>query len=269
MTLKNIILTICCSFGISQTWGQTETIVNFRKSDKVLQTKGFRFTLIAHNDTLKIFNYADSKDYKQSKVIIPVDKNAIVGVFEYTVDFKTWQKAEYPITIDKDLRRIEIDLYFSTNDKKTEFLQDYTVDKFFHTNNILIQSAFKREVGARPVFMLVSNSDTTFWGCSPTNHFYGTIKTKTDNGWYDFSGSYCVSTAPEKALSKADTVYSWVPNYNPGDEYKIKRNGTYKYSVAMGLERYSDGIPTKLIEQGQTRKRTRIFCEAETEFTIE
>jgi len=164
MTLKNIILTICCSFGIFETWGQTETIVNFRKSDQVLQTKGFRFTLIAHNDTLKTFNYTDSKDYKQDKVLMPIDKDAVIGVFEYTVDFKTWQKEEYPITIDKDLKRIEIDLYFSTNDKKAEFLQDYTVDKFFHTGNVLIQSAFKREVGAQPVFILISNSDTIFWG---------------------------------------------------------------------------------------------------------
>jgi len=148
-------------------------------------------------------------------------------------------------------------------------LQDYTVDKFFHTDNVSIQRGFKKEVGVQPVFILISNSDTTFWGRSPTNHFYGTMKTKTDFGWYDFSGSYCVSTVPEKSLNKTDTVFSWVPNYNPGDEYKIKRSGTYKYVVALGLERYSDGIPTKLIEQGQTRKRTRIFYEVETEFTIE
>jgi hypothetical protein len=37
----------------------------------------------------------------------------------------------------------------------------------------------------------------------------------------------------------------------------------------MGLERYSDGILTTLIEQGKTRKLTRILYELETEFTIE
>jgi len=269
MTLKTIILTICFAFGLSQTWGQTETIVNFRKGDKVLQSKEFRFYLLAHSDTLKIFSSIGSKDIKQSKTLIPAGKDTVLGVFEFTTDSKVWQKVEQLITIEKGLKRIEIDLYFSTNDRKFEFLKDYTVDKFFYTDNVIIQSAFKKEVGAQPIFMLISKSDTTFWGCSPTNHFYGTIKTKTDVGWYDFSGSYCTSTIPEKPLIKTDTVFSWIPNYNTGDEYKIKRSGTFKYAVALGLERYSDGIPIKLIEQGQTRKQTRILYEVETEFTIE
>jgi hypothetical protein len=37
----------------------------------------------------------------------------------------------------------------------------------------------------------------------------------------------------------------------------------------MGLERYSEEIPIKLIEQGQTRMRTRMFYELETEFVVE
>ena len=269
MTHRIFILTICFLFGLFQAWGQTETIVNFSKSNKVAKTKGFRFSIYLSTDTLIVFNSADNKDHKQTKVSIPLNNDTIVGVFEYSNDFKEWQKVEYPIVLEKELKRIEIEIYFSANDRKEEFLQDFTVDKFYTTNRVSIQPAFKKKVGEQPVFILVSNSDTTFWGCSPTNHFYGTIKTKTDFGWYGFSASYCVSTVPEKALNKADSVYSWVPNYNPGDEYKIKRSGTYKYVVAMGLERYSDGIPTKLIEQGQTRKRTRIICEVETEFTIE
>ena len=68
---------------------------------------------------------------------------------------------------------------------------------------------------------------------------------------------------------KSDTVYSWIPNYSPGDEYKIKRSGDYKYVVSLGLERHSGGIPMDLINKGETRKRTRTFCELETEFRIE
>ena len=269
MTQRIFILTICFLFGLFQAWGQTETIVNFNKSDKVVKTKGFRFSIYLSTDTLIVFNSADNKDHKQTKVSIPSDNDAILGVFEYSNDFKEWHKVEYPIVLEKELKRIEIEIYFSANDKKVEFLQDFTVDKFYSTNRVSIQTAFKKQIGEQPVLMMVSNCDTTFWGCSSSNHFYGTIKTKTDYGWYDFNGSYCSSTVPEKPLKKHDTVYSWIPNYNPDDEYRIKRSGTYKYTVAMGLERYSEGIPTKLIEQGQTRKRTRIFYELETEFTIE
>lgn len=154
------------------------------------------------------------------------------------------------------------------NEAKKEFLQDFTVDQFYTTNSVSILGG-RLKVGSQPVFMLTSNSDTTFWGASPTNHFYGTIKTKTEFGWYDFSGSYCMSTVPEKALTKGDTVYSWIPNYSPEDEYKIKRSGTYIYVVAMGLEKFSNGTPTILITNGQTRKRTRIFYEVKTEFTVE
>lgn len=249
--------------------GQTETIVNFSKSDKVVKTTGFRFSIYSPSDTLIVFNSADNADLKQTKVSIPAGSDTILCVFEYSRNSKQWYKVEYPITVEKELKRIEVEIYFSANDKNVEFLQDFTVDKFYTTNRVSIQTAFKKQIGEQPVFMIVSNCDTTFWGCSSSNHFYGTMRTKTDYGWSDFPWSYCSSTVPEKPLNKTDTVYSWVPNYNPGDEYKIKRSGTYKYTVVMGLERYADGIPTKLSEQGQTRKRTRIFYELETEFTIE
>ena len=269
MTHRIFILTICFLFGLFQAWGQTETIVNFSKSDKVVKTKGFRFSIYSSTDTLIVFNSADNKELKQTQVSVPAGNDTIIGVLEYSNDFNNWSKVEYPIALEKELKRIEIKIYFSSNDRKVEFLQDLTVDKFYATNRVSIQPAFKKQIGEQPVFMIVSNCDTTFWGCSSSNHFYGTMKTKIDYGWYDFHGSYCSSTVPEKPLNKSDTVYSWVPNYNPGDEYIIKRSGTYKYTVAMGLERYSDGIPTKLIEQAETRKRTRILYELETEFTIE
>jgi hypothetical protein len=268
MKYRIFIATICFLFGLSQAWGQIETTVNFSKSNKVVNTKAFRFSIYSSADTLIVFNSADNKDLKQTKVSVPANRDTIVGVFEYSDDFKEWHKVEYPIVLEKELKRIEIQIYFSANHENVEFLQDFTVDKFYTTNRVSIQSAFKKQIGERPLFMIMSNCDTTFWGCNESNYFYGTMKMKTDSGWLDFRGSYCDMTNPGKPLHKSDTVYSWVPNYNPGDEYKIEKSGTYKYSVAMGLEKYSDGVPMKLIEQGQTRMRTRIFYELETEFVV-
>lgn len=260
---------ICLLFVVSQAWGQTETVVNFTISNRVVKTKGFRFSIYSSSDTFIVFNSTYSKDFKQNKVSIPAGSDTISGVFEYSIDFKEWSKVEYPIVIEKELKRIEIKIVFSADDNNVEFLRDFTVDKFYATTRVAIQPDFKEEIGARPVFMIISNCDTTFWGRSESNHFYGIMKMKTDSGWLDFQGSYCTSTVPEKPLNKPDTVYSWVPNdYDPDEEYKIKKSGTYKYTVAMGLERYSDGIPTKLIEQGQTRMRTRVFFELEIEFVI-
>lgn len=268
MKHKTIILTLLITLGLTPTWGQTEIVVIFNKSKDIVKTKDFRFSFQTSTDTTLVFNSINDKAIKRKTVLTSLHSDDLTGIFEFTNDSKTWRAVEYSFKVDThNLKRIEINLYFGINDKKIEFLQDFSVDQFYKISSVSIQRG-KLEIGSQPVFMLISNSDTTFWGASPTNHFYGTIKTKTDNGWYDFSGSYCMSTVPEKPLNKTDTVFSWIPNYSPGDEYKIKRSGTYKYVVPMGLEKFSNGTPKSLIDSGQTRKRTRIFYELETEFTI-
>lgn len=269
MQSKNNILTILLTLILSTTWGQTELTVNFRVNDDVSKTNDFRFSFLTPKDTVIVFNSLISSDLNKNQINLPNTSDSLKGIFEFRQDKGKWETVYYAFDSDTSgLKRIEIDLYFSVNDSKTEFLQDFTVNKYYQTNSVSIKSG-KLKVGSQPVFILISNSDTTFYGASPTNHFYGTIKTKIENGWYDFSGSYCMSTVPEKPLTKSDTVYSWIPNYSPGDEYKIKRPGTYKYVVPMGLERYSDGTPTRMIDNGERRMRTRTFIELETEFKIE
>jgi len=265
---KNI-LTILLALYLSTAWGQTALTVNFRINDDVSKTDDFRFSIVTPKDTVIVFNSLTNSELKKNRVELPVMSNSLKGLFEYREENGNWESVQYAFDSDSSrLKRIEINLYFSVNDNKIEFLQDFTIDKYYQTNSVSMKSG-KLRVGSQPVFILISNSDTTFYGASPTNHFYGTIKTKTEYGWYDFSGSFCMSTVPEKPLTKSDTVYSWIPNYHPGDEYKINRLGTYKYAVPMGLERFSDGIPTKMIDNGETRMRTRIFFELETEFKIE
>ena len=266
---KKNILTILLTLLLSISWGQTELTVNFRINDEVSKTDDFSFSIMTPKDTIIVFNSLTNYELRKNQVELPVMSDSLEGLFEYRQENDNWKTVQYAFDSDSSgLKRIEIDLYFSVNDSKTEFLQDFTVNKYYQTNSVSIKSG-KLRVGSQPVFMLISNSDTTFYGASPTNHFYGTIKTKTEYGWYDFSGSYCVSTVPEKPLTQSDTVYSWIPNYSPGDEYIIKRPGTYKYAVPIGLERFSDGTPTKMIDNGETRKRTRTFFELETEFKIE
>lgn len=269
MQNKKNILTTILTLLLSTAWGQTELTVNFRINDDVSKTDDFRFSIMTPKDTIIVFNSLTNSELKKNPVELPVMSGLFEGLFEYRQENDNWKSVQYAFDSDSSgLRRIEIDLYFSVNDNKTEFLQDFTVNKYCQTNSVSIKSG-KLRVGSQPVFMLISKSDTTFYGASPTNHFYGTIKTKTEYGWYDVSGSYCVSTVSEKPLTKLDTVYSWIPNYSPGNEYKIKGPGTYKYVVPMGLEKFSDGTLAKIIDNGETRKRTRIFFELETEFTIE
>lgn len=267
MTNK-FLLTFSFLLGLLPAWAQTETMVRFWKSDEVVKTKGFRFSLCSSSDTVLVFGAAGTKDISQTRVTVQAGSDTILAVFEYSSDFVQWHKVEYTISCEKELKRMEIHLEFSANGS-TEFLQDLTVDKFYTTDRVALQAVFPAKIGAQPVFRLVSNCDTTFWGCSLTNHFYGTVHRKTEYGWEKFSGSYCVSIVPEKPLNKSDTVYSLIPNYNPGEEYKIQKSGMYKYTVALGLERYSDGVSIKYIERGQTRMRTRIFYEVESEFVVE
>ncbi len=265
--LKNI-LTIILTFCLSTALGQTDLIVNFGKSDSIAKTNDFKFTILSPTDTVIVFDTSTSSKIKKNRIELPITRDSIKGIFEYRTGIGGWKKVQYTFGADTtDLKRIEIDLYFSVNSNKIEFLQELTVNKYYGINSISIKSG-KLKVGSQPIFMLISNSDTAFYGASLTNHFYGTMKFKTEYGWLDFSGSYCLSTVPEKTLTKFDTVYSWVPNYNIGDEYTIKKPGTYKYVVAMGLDRFSEGIPTKLIDKGETRMRTRTFFEPEIEFKV-
>lgn len=269
MMHKTFIVTICLLFDLAQAWGQTETIVHFSKSDKIVQAKAYRFSIYSSSDTLNVFTASDNKVPKHTSVSVQAGNDTLIAAFEYSNDSIKWYKVEYPIALDKALKRLEIKIHFSANNQKVEYLQDFTVNKFYTTDRVSLQADFKKQIGEAPVFKIVSHCDTTFWGCSESNHFYGTIKTKAEYGWFDFHGSYCYSIVPEKPLNNSDTVYSWVPNYHLGDEYRIKRSGTYKYTVALGLERFTDGIPTELIEQAETRKRTQVFYELESEFTIE
>lgn len=269
MTHRISILTIYLLFGVLQAWGQTEMVVNFRNSGQAVKTNGFRCSIYLSNDTLVVFNSTDKNVLKKTKVSIPTGNDTVSIAFEYATDIKEWHKVEYPIALEKELKRIEVDIHFSANDSDMEFLKDLTVDKYYSTSQVSIQPFFKKQIGEQPLFKIVSNCDTTFWGNSSSNHFYGSMKTQTNKGWHDFHGSYCSSTLPQKPLNKTDTVYSWVPFYNPGDEYIISKSGIYKYTVVMGLERYSEGMPKQLIELGQTRKRTRVFYELESEFEVE
>ncbi len=249
--------------------GQTALSVKYSKNEKVTHATAFKFSILSLTDTTFVFDNIDNLELQRKTRPLSIKSDSLTAVFEYTNDGVTWNEVEYDFKVDtNNLKRIEISLHFAANANHTEFLQDFTVDFFYTTNSVSLQSG-ELKIGSCPVFSLTNNSDTTFWGASPSNHFYGTIETKTAVGWSPFfSGSYCTSTVPEKPLTKGDTLYSWIPSYSPGEEYKITQSGTFNYVVQMGLEQFSDGTPTYLISNGQTRKRTRIFYEVEKEFTV-
>lgn len=229
MTQKNIILTLFFSIGWVTFWGQTEIVVKFIKSEKVIRANNFRFSIQNQTDTIIVFSTTEEKEIRKNTLFKSNLSDTLKALFEYSYDNNTWNSVEYKFIVDTNhLKRLAINLHFGVNDKKTEFLQDLTIDLFYKTTTVFIQNE-SLKIGSQPVFMLTSISDTTFWGVSQSNHFYGILKSKTEFGWNDFSGSYCMSTVPEKALTKGDTVFSWIPNYNTGDEYKINKSGTYKY----------------------------------------
>lgn len=269
MQNKKNILIILLTLIISTVWGRTELTVDFKISDKVTKTNDFRFSILTHCDTLNVFCGTLNSELDKNKIELAIEQDSLTGLFQYRGKNGNWKSIKYDFDSDTSgLKRIEINLYFTINKSNSEFLQDFTVDKYYQTNSVSIKGN-KLKIASQPVFMLISQSDTTFYGASHTNHFYGTIKTKTDFGWYDFSGSYCMSTVPGKPLTKSDTVYSWIPSYSREDEYILKRPGTYKYVVSIGLEKFGEGILTEVINKGETRTRTRTFFELETEFKIE
>lgn len=261
-----ILILLSLVYSIAQ--GQSEVVINFYKSAKVINTKDFRFSIQTSSDTISVFNLSDLDGYIRKTSAVSTTSKVLKGVFEFTSDQNVWEVVEYELDVDtNDLKRIEIQLIFGSNDSSMEFLQDFTVDKIYNTNQVSIH-VDELEIGKSPLFILENHSDFELWGASMTNHFYGSIKRKTESGWDKFSGSYCLSTVHIKPINKSEKAYSWVPNYSPSDVYKLTTSGHYKYIVALGLERYTQGILKTKIDTGQTRKRHRTFFEVEKEFTI-
>lgn len=126
-------------FGVSKACGQTELLVDFSKCDNLIKSKGFRFSIFTQSDTLSIFNLAEKEDFKKKTVSIPSSNHEILGMFEYSLDLIEWMKIEYPITLEKDLKRIEIALNFAKNNNNVEFLQDFTIDKYWNMAKFVLE----------------------------------------------------------------------------------------------------------------------------------
>ena len=253
---------------LKQKCSQKEVIIKFNKGQNVINAKDFKLTLQTNSDKWILCDSLDNLNNNKKEVSIELCSNHLKWIFEYTNNYKNWNSIAYSIIIDTNrLKRIEINLDFTMNEKGYEFLKDFSIDKFYKSDSIEIHNK-QLKLGLPPIFSLTSHLETPLWGMSSSNHFYGTIKRKTVNGWRSFAGSYCTSTIPEKPLANKDTVTSWIPYYNLEDEYIINETGSYKYIVAMGLERFSEGIPLDLYNKGQTRKRERKFYEVESEFEI-
>lgn len=246
--------------------------VKFSKGDEIELTKDFRLLLIGTNQTTIAFD-SQTDELKKTYEIELSNLENITASFEYRTENEPWTNIEYPISIESGLMRLEILLSFRLNDSNIEYLREFTVNKYFSTDRIIIEPVFEREIGSQPVFMLVNNSDSVYYGKSETNHFYGQISQlmlfeQTELGWIDHPFSYCLSTVLEKPLEPLDTAFSWSPSYNPGDEFRIKRPGRYKYVVDLGFDNYRNGIPLNLVNSGMPQLRTRNFLELETEFEI-
>lgn len=265
---SKLLFIIILSFVYSNAFGQNEVIVNFSKRAEVVNATDFRFSIQSSSDTVSVFKLSSLDGYIRKTNTVSIASGVLKGVFEFKDEHNSWEAITYEFDVDaNDLKRIEIQLLFGANESGTEFLQDFTVDKIYYTNQVSIQ-AKELKIGYSPLFILENHSDYELWGASMTNHFYGSIKRKTESEWDKFSGSYCISTNHIKPISKSETAYSWVPNYSPSDVFKLTESGHYKYVVALGLERYRIGILKTKIDAGQTRKRQRTFFELEMEFTV-
>lgn len=263
-----VIVTVYFLLGLSETRGKTEAIVDFNVSEDVVKTKSFRFSLYSRSNILEEFNYEVNRESEPKKIIVPSGNDSIVGVFESTTDFKKWSKIIYPFILDKKLKRIEIKLYFGINDNKVEFLEELTVYKYYAPKGVYIKPVFKKQIGERPFFRIVNKSNQTYVGNFISRHFYGCIKEKKDDEWYEFRGSYCGSTKPIEPLKKNGTTYSCIPNYRSDNDYRIKNPGTYTYTVVMLNGDDSEGILSESIDQAKTTLRTNTRYELETTFVI-
>lgn len=268
MNRNKTLLTLFLILLLNCSWGQVDFIVHFQQHHHAVESSGFKFTLLSRSDTVAVFNRLSNRESTTTQCSFLEKHDSIVGVFEYRKEDKSWESVRYAFVLDPSrLKRIEVSLHFTVEDG-SEFLNDFIVENYYTTNSVSIEHD-KFSVGSTPFFTLINHSDTTLWGVSTSNHFYGMLLAKTDFGWDGFSGSYCSSTVPEEALRKLDTSSSWIPFYNLEDHFVFKNPGSYKYVVPMGIERYAVNAQFDSLRIGRTRTKCRIFIELETEFSVE
>jgi hypothetical protein len=248
--------------------GQTEVSIACRIAENIMQTKELRYYILSGLDT--IF---------QSKAIDPKSRRALydsLGIYAagtYRLKFEHFdgsgvKQVEYDFIIDGKERLVQIFLYYTMNSLKNEYLKDVTVSKFYTPTNVKLIATWDKKVGSRPVYKVLSNSDTAFYGVSVTSHFYGKILFRKQDSWMVNSGSYCGTTLEERPLSKGTWVYSYVPAFSTSKEYRVTEKGEYRYVVTLGLQKYSTEFPRELARSATTRKRTLIFFEIEDRFFV-
>lgn len=260
---------ILTTFTCSATFGQRQVFINLKVADDILKTNEIRVVIRNLTDTTSRIDFKEVRPgtYNQTAVINDLGEYSIT--FEFFLKDK-WKRTEYEFYVDGNEKRIEIYLNFDHNDRGNEYLKDLTVSKVYTSNNLSIAPVWGLKRGKQPVYEILSQSDTTFYGQSMTNHFYGKLLYQAgDSAWRSISGSLCASTESEKPLTKGNSVYSYIPSYNPGDEFVVKLPGQYKYIVTIGMQKYEGGILTSLVKSAKTRKRVLTNFELESSFKID
>ena len=260
-----IMTTAICSVA----FGQTQVLIDLRVADDVVETNKIKVTIRTLANTISRF------EFKQVRSGTKTDTSVITKLGEYSIAFEyllkdKWKRTDYQFAVDGKEKRIEIYLDFDRNDRGDEYLKDLTVSKFYTSSNLSIVPVWGLKRGKQPVYKILSQSDTVFYGQSMTSHFYGKLLYQAgDVTWRSIDGSFCASTVSEKPLTKGDSVYSYIPSYNPGDEFIVRLPGKYKYIVALGTKKYESGILTSLIKSAKTRKRMLTNYELESSFNID
>jgi hypothetical protein len=256
-------------FICSAAFGQKQILINLRVADNIVKTDEIRVIIKNLADTISQIAFKQVRQGTQTQMSV------INGLGVYSITFKfliknKWRKTDYEFSVGGNEKRIEIYFDFDRNDRGKEYLKDLTVSKVYASSNLSIVPVWGLKRGKQPVYKIFSQSDTTFYGQSMTNHFFGKLLYRaSDSTWKSIYGSYCTSTESEKPLTKGKSVFSCIPSYNPGDEFVVRLPGQYKYIVALGTQKYESGILTSLIKSAKTRKRVLTHFELESSFTID
>ncbi|MBS1508915.1 MAG: hypothetical protein JSS79_19920 [Bacteroidetes bacterium] len=267
--MKTLVLLSITTLSIFSAFGQIQVDINLQVDDDVAKTSEIKVTIKDAANIVSTFNVKQVHPGTQNQTSVITKPGVYSIAFDYLQKDK-WKRTDYEFTVDGKEKRVEIYLDFDRNDRGSEYLKDLTVSKIYTSRNLSIVPVWGMKRGKQPVYKIRSQSDTVFYGQSITSHFYGRLLYRIgDSTRKSFGGSYCESTVSEKPLTKGDSVYSFIPTYNPNNVFVVRLPGHYKYAVMIGTQRYDSGILSSLIRSAKTRKRVLINYELESSFTIE
>ena len=230
------------------------TNLHFYITNGVSKTHNFTFT-----------KFSKSGEYSNPN-LLEYNENIDTGHFKINIALQTTtlQIVTDSLTIESFTARVEIFVYVSVKNSKSDYIREVNTIKYLtDSTHLAFNFIDKPQIGSKAVFQITNLSPLPLFGYPNPAFFLGTLyKEIGDDSWSQFyplsiDHKYCNTNSDPMPLHKNETAKSWVPNEKDCSEYHFKESGNYYFELL-----FSDNMKPTIIVQEETKlKKQQVFRE--------